>query len=67
MFRNKACFPFPHFGFLISIRVPDREDQAFGSIVQGSMCMDTMGHFADGVLGLFPCHHAGGNQVRPQS
>ena len=44
-------------------RVPDREDIAFGSIRQEAMCIDTMGNFADGVLGVFPCHNAGGNQV----
>ncbi|XP_052272602.1 polypeptide N-acetylgalactosaminyltransferase 2-like isoform X1 [Dreissena polymorpha] len=43
-------------------RVPKKDDQAFGSIMQGSMCIDTMGHFADGILGVFPCHHTGGNQ-----
>ena len=44
-------------------RVPDREDVAYGSIKQETMCVDTMGNFADGVLGMFPCHNAGGNQV----
>ena len=43
--------------------MPDREDVAYGSIKQESMCIDTMGNFADGVLGMFPCHNAGGNQV----
>ncbi|GFR81520.1 polypeptide N-acetylgalactosaminyltransferase [Elysia marginata] len=42
--------------------VPNSQDVAFGSIKQGKQCMDTMGHFADGNLGLFPCHNAGGNQ-----
>ena len=49
--------------FLCIDRVPDREDIAFGSIRQEAMCIDTMGNFADGVLGVFPCHNAGGNQV----
>jgi polypeptide N-acetylgalactosaminyltransferase len=43
--------------------VPDKQDVAFGSISQGNLCMDTLGHFADGVVGLFTCHNAGGNQV----
>ena len=54
---NTSLFP-----FCVS-RVPDREDIAFGSIRQEAMCIDTMGNFADGVLGVFPCHNAGGNQV----
>ena len=48
---------------LCNYRVPDREDIAFGSIRQEAMCIDTMGNFADGVPGVFPCHNAGGNQV----
>ncbi|XP_052767612.1 polypeptide N-acetylgalactosaminyltransferase 2-like isoform X1 [Mya arenaria] len=43
-------------------RVPKKDDQAFGSILQGVMCIDTMGNFADGILGLFQCHNSGGNQ-----
>ena len=49
--------------FMCYYRVPDKGDQAFGSVAQGSMCVDTMGNFADGTLGMFPCHHTGGNQV----
>ena len=45
-------------------RVPSIQAVAFGSIQQDDQCMDTMGHFADGSLGLYPCHHGGGNQVR---
>ena len=45
-------------------RVPSIQAVAFGSIQQDDQCMDTMGHFADGNLGLYPCHHGGGNQVR---
>ncbi|KAK3092921.1 hypothetical protein FSP39_008922 [Pinctada imbricata] len=44
------------------LKVPGREDVAFGSIQQANMCMDTMGNFAGGTLGVFPCHFAGGNQ-----
>lgn len=44
------------------LRVPAKGDQAFGSIIQGTMCIDTMGGFADTVLGMFPCHNTGGNQ-----
>merc|ERR1712223_1977164 len=44
------------------LRVPDAEDISFGSIRQGSLCMDTLGHLSDGLVGLSSCHGAGGNQ-----
>ena len=44
--------------------MPDKQDIAFGSIQQGSMCMDTLGHFSDSTVGIFACHNTGGNQVR---
>ena len=46
-----------------NFRVPDRQDVAFGAIQQGTMCMDTLGNFADGTVGMFTCHNSGGNQV----
>ncbi|GFO48189.1 polypeptide n-acetylgalactosaminyltransferase, partial [Plakobranchus ocellatus] len=58
------CKPFKWFleNVYPQLKVPNKQDVAFGSIKQGSQCMDTMGHFADGTLGLFPCHNSGGNQ-----
>lgn len=44
-------------------RVPDHQDIAFGALQQGGNCLDTLGHFADGVVGVYECHNAGGNQV----
>lgn len=44
-------------------RVPDHQDIAFGALQQGTNCLDTLGHFADGVVGIYECHNAGGNQV----
>lgn len=44
-------------------RVPGAQDVEFGSIQQDGKCIDTLGHFADGILGLYVCHNAGGNQV----
>ncbi|XP_069118379.1 polypeptide N-acetylgalactosaminyltransferase-like [Argopecten irradians] len=44
------------------LKVPNTQDVAFGCIQQDTMCVDTMGNFADGTLGVFPCHFAGGNQ-----
>ena len=29
---------------------------------QGNLCMDTLGHLSDGLVGLYSCHGAGGNQ-----
>lgn len=53
-----------HFLFLsCSVRVPDHQDIAFGALQQGQNCLDTLGHFADGVVGVYECHNAGGNQV----
>ncbi|XP_029315390.1 polypeptide N-acetylgalactosaminyltransferase 2 isoform X1 [Cottoperca gobio] len=43
--------------------VPDHQDIAFGALQQGGNCLDTLGHFADGVVGVYECHNAGGNQV----
>lgn len=45
------------------LRVPDHQDIAFGALQQGGNCLDTLGHFADGVVGVYECHNAGGNQV----
>lgn len=44
------------------LRVPDAEDISFGSIRQGQLCLDTLGHLSDGIAGLYSCHGAGGNQ-----
>nr|XP_022329155.1 polypeptide N-acetylgalactosaminyltransferase 2-like isoform X2 [Crassostrea virginica] len=63
--RNRlSCKPFKWFleNVYPELKVPGHQDQAFGSIQQDNNCMDTLGHFADGILGIFPCHFAGGNQ-----
>lgn len=51
-----------HDSFVL-FRVPDHQDIAFGALQQGQNCLDTLGHFADGVVGVYECHNAGGNQV----
>ncbi|XP_076464245.1 polypeptide N-acetylgalactosaminyltransferase-like isoform X2 [Babylonia areolata] len=58
------CKPFKWFleNVYPELKVPSTQAVAFGSIRQDDQCMDTMGHFADGYLGLYPCHHGGGNQ-----
>lgn len=48
---------------MVLFRVPDHQDIAFGALQQGGNCLDTLGHFADGVVGIYECHNAGGNQV----
>jgi polypeptide N-acetylgalactosaminyltransferase len=45
------------------LSVPDSMDIAFGSVQQGLMCLDTIGHLLDGTIGLYSCHDSGGNQV----
>lgn len=50
----------------VCFRVPDHQDIAFGALQQGGNCLDTLGHFADGVVGVYECHNAGGNQVALQ-
>jgi hypothetical protein len=49
--------------WILVCRVPDHQDIAFGALQQGTNCLDTLGHFADGVVGIYECHNAGGNQV----
>ena len=44
------------------LRVPEAEDISFGSIRQNNLCLDTLGHLSDGLVGLYGCHGAGGNQ-----
>ena len=52
-----VVFPFS------STRVPDKQDIAYGAIQQANMCMDTLGHYSEGSIGIFQCHNTGGNQV----
>ncbi|KAK7104931.1 polypeptide N-acetylgalactosaminyltransferase-like [Littorina saxatilis] len=62
--EDLKCKPFKWFleNVYPELKVPSNGALAFGSIQQDGQCMDTMGHFADGHLGLYPCHNAGGNQ-----
>ena len=46
-------------------RVPEKDTSKVGSIRQDGMCIDTLGHSSDEIVGLFTCHNAGGNQVGP--
>lgn len=51
-------------GIFLVLRVPADSQIAFGSIEQGEMCLDTMGQNSGASVGLYICHHSGGNQVR---
>ena len=44
------------------LKVPDGKDVSHGSLRQGSLCLDTLGHMVDGQVGLYTCHGTGGNQ-----
>ncbi len=54
------------------LHVPDRDDLSFGALstrhgsggggTELEYCLDTLGHLNDGVVGLYGCHGAGGNQ-----
>ena len=48
----------------MSFRIPDGADATVGYLEQKSMCLDTLGNNAGKSVGLYICHHAGGNQVR---
>ncbi|KAF4793402.1 Polypeptide N-acetylgalactosaminyltransferase 2 [Turdus rufiventris] len=62
--KRLSCKPFKWYleNVYPELRVPDHQDIAFGALQQGTNCLDTLGHFADGVVGVYECHNAGGNQ-----
>ncbi|XP_028623580.1 LOW QUALITY PROTEIN: polypeptide N-acetylgalactosaminyltransferase 2 [Grammomys surdaster] len=62
--KKLGCKPFKWYldNVYPELRVPDHQDIAFGALQQGTNCLDTLGHFADGVVGIYECHNAGGNQ-----
>jgi len=62
--RNLQCKPFQWYldNVYPDLKIPDSQDITYGSIRQGSFCLDTLGHLVDGVVGLYTCHGSGGNQ-----
>ncbi|KAB7505824.1 Polypeptide N-acetylgalactosaminyltransferase 2 [Armadillidium nasatum] len=44
------------------LRIPDGGHATYGVFKQGQKCMDTLGHNAEGTVGLYACHGTGGNQ-----
>ncbi|XP_029450039.1 polypeptide N-acetylgalactosaminyltransferase 2 [Rhinatrema bivittatum] len=62
--KKLSCKPFNWYleNVYPELRVPDHQDIAFGALKQGTNCLDTLGHFADGDVGVYECHNGGGNQ-----
>lgn len=62
--RNLQCKPFQWYldNVYPDLKIPDSQDITYGSIRQGSFCLDTLGHLVDGTVGLYTCHGSGGNQ-----
>lgn len=58
------CKPFKWFleNVYPELQVPSKQDITSGVIRQNSLCMDTLGHSSEGIIGLYICHGAGGNQ-----
>ena len=44
------------------LKIPDSRDATYGSIRQGGLCLDTLGHLVEGTVGIYSCHGSGGNQ-----
>ncbi|XP_017777755.1 PREDICTED: polypeptide N-acetylgalactosaminyltransferase 2 [Nicrophorus vespilloides] len=63
--KQLECKPFKWYlqNVYPELAVPKPTKSAsFNEIRQGSFCFDTMGHLIDGMVGLYQCHHTGGNQ-----
>ena len=45
------------------LKIPEEDADERGTLQQGGMCLDTLGHLTGGAVGLYPCHGTGGNQA----
>uniref|UniRef100_A0A0L8HM44 Polypeptide N-acetylgalactosaminyltransferase n=1 Tax=Octopus bimaculoides TaxID=37653 RepID=A0A0L8HM44_OCTBM len=62
--RKLKCRPFKWYlqNVYPELKIPENQDMLYGMIRQGDLCIDTLGHTAEGNVGLFHCHNSGGNQ-----
>nr|CAD7595655.1 unnamed protein product [Timema genevievae] len=44
------------------LKLPGLVPVSSGTLRQGTMCLDTMGHLVDSTVGVYLCHDTGGNQ-----
>eukprot|EP00041_Stephanoeca_diplocostata_P027180 m.745773 g.745773 ORF g.745773 m.745773 type:complete len:566 (+) comp23128_c0_seq1:2-1699(+) len=47
------------------LKVPNNKKKAWGEVVSAAsrQCMDSLGHMEGGAIGMYACHHQGGNQM----
>ncbi|KAI7815550.1 polypeptide N-acetylgalactosaminyltransferase [Rhyzopertha dominica] len=63
--RSKLqCKPFKWYldNVYPELAIPHATTAHIGELRQGMFCLDTLGHLIDGTVGLYQCHHTGGNQ-----